>query len=136
MGPISWNIFLTVFFLLKSSFWFYNSCILIFDIGLAEFFYILNVMIICHFINKSRLVLAIFIKIVVEFRVREIWFFNNFWYISTINFIYELWGLDYSPIAGVTKAVILNLDLQVGTEEINRAISSSYKHWKVFVSNL
>lgn len=48
----------------------------VFNTGLTKFFYTLNV-VIYNSIDESRLVIAIFVRVVIDFGVRRVKFINN-----------------------------------------------------------
>lgn len=49
--------------------------------------------------------------------------------LSKVNSVYHFGGLDYLPIAGVTKTMMLEPSLQVRTEAICRLSSSSHEYY-------
>lgn len=95
----------------------------IFDTGFAKLFYAFEV-VFRYLINGSRFIIRV---LVFRLRIRKVGFIEAF-YLSEVDSIYQLRGLDYFCIAGMFKAAMPKLDLWVSAETVDRLTSSSHKY--------
>lgn len=90
---------------------------------IAQFFDIFKV-VLHYLIDNGRFIVRVF---VLQLRIARVGIVKTC-YLSELNFVYQLRGLNYFCIVSISKSTILQSDFQISVKVVCRSVSSLYKH--------